>query len=244
MPPENSKTLDRIRTELVASFSSADLAPYHYLVDWLRANDFASHALKAGDTPLDFVLPDADGRLHSSEQLRREGPLVLSFFRGGWCPFCAAELHALQAARGEFEALGASLVVLTPETRDFPRLLKRSLGLDLKVLSDVDYGVADSYGVLFRVPEQTKAHYTEMGFDLGARHGSPIWMLPIPATYVIDSAGRIVSAFVEPDFTIRQEPEAIIATLRVAATQPSPEAGAAASSQAHTLPSIEPRGAW
>jgi hypothetical protein len=118
-----------------------------------------------------------------------------------------------------FEALGASLVVLTPETRDFPRPLKRSLGVDLKVLPHVDYGVAVSYGVLFRVPEETKAHYTGMGLDLGVRHGSPVWMLPIPATYVIDIAGRATSAFVEPDFTIRHEPEAIIATLRAAARQ-------------------------
>jgi peroxiredoxin len=219
MPPETGKTFDRIRTGLVTSFTSTDLAAYRHFVDWLRDNDVAAPALKAGDTAPDFLLPDADGRLHSSEQLRRAGPLVVSFFRGGWCPFCAAELRVLQAARGEFEALGASLVVLTPETRDFPRLLKRSLGLDLKVLSDVDYGVAVSYGVLFRVPEETKAHYTGMGLDLGVRHGSSVWMLPIPSTYVIDIAGRIMSAFVEPDFTIRQEPEAIIATLRAAATQ-------------------------
>jgi peroxiredoxin len=219
MPPEIGKTLDQIRTELVASFSSADLAAYRNLVDWLRDNDVASHALKAGDTAPDFLLPDADGRLHSSEQLRRQGPLVVSFFRGGWCPFCTAELHALQAAKGDFDALGARLVVLTPETGAFPRLLKRSLDLDLDVLSDVDYGVAASYGILFRVPEETKAHYTQKGFDLGARHGSSVWMLPIPATYVIDSAGRTVSAFVKHDFTIRQEPKATIAALRAAAME-------------------------
>jgi peroxiredoxin len=107
---------------------------------------------------------------------------------------------------------------VTPETRDFPRQLKRSLGLDLKVLSDVDYGVAMSYGVLFRMPDETKAHYSGLGFDLGARHGSPVWMLPIPATYVIDTEGRIRSAFVEPDFTIREEPAQILASLRQAAS--------------------------
>ena len=107
---------------------------------------------------------------------------------------------------------------MTPETRDFPRQLKRSLGLDLKVLSDVDYGVAMSYGVLFRVPYETKAHYSGLGFDLGARHGSPVWMLPIPATYVIDAEGRIRSAFVEPDFTRREDPAQILASLRQAAS--------------------------
>ena len=107
-----------------------------------------------------------------------------------------------------------------PRSRDtrFPRQLKRSLGLDLKVLSDIDYGVGVSYGVLCRVPDETKAHYSGLGFDLGPRHGSPDWMPPIPATYVIDTEGRIRSAFVEPDFTIREERAQILASLRRAAS--------------------------
>ena len=71
-----------------------------------------------------------------------------------------------------------------------------------------------SYGVLFRVPDETKAHYSGLGFDLGPRHRSPDWMPPIPATYVIDTEGRIRSAFVEPDFTVREEPAQILASLR------------------------------
>ena len=93
---------------------------------WLRDTDVASHALKVGDTAPDFLLPDADRRLHSSEQQRRNAPLA------------------------------ATLAVVTPETRDFPRQLKRSLGLDLKVLSDIDYGVGVSYGVLSRIPTRPK----------------------------------------------------------------------------------------
>ncbi|MBR0873248.1 AhpC/TSA family protein [Bradyrhizobium tropiciagri] len=214
MPSQTDKTLARMRTELMTTFSAADWESYNHLVGWLRDTGVASHALKVGDDAPDFLLPDADGRLHSSEQLRRNGPLVLSFFRGGWCPFCTAELYALQAAKDQFESVGATLAVVTPETRDFPRQLKRSLGLELRVLSDVDYGVAMSYGVLFRVPDETKAHYSGLGFDFGARHGSSTWMLPIPATYVIGGEGRIRSAFVEPDFTIREEPSQILASLR------------------------------
>ena len=218
MPYHTDKTLAQIRTELMTKFSAADWESYNHLVGWLRETDVASHALKVGDVAPDFLLPDADGRLHSSEELRRNGPLVLSFFRGGWCPFCTAELCALQAAKDEFESVGATLAAVTPETRDFPRRLKQSLGLDLKVLSDVDYGVATSFGVLFRVPDEVKAYFSGQGVDFGARHGSPDWMLPIPATYVIDAEGRIRGAFVDPDFTIREEPEQILASLRQAAS--------------------------
>jgi hypothetical protein len=86
MPNQTDKTFAQIRTELLTTFSAADRESYSHLVGWLRDTDVASHALKVGDTAPDFLLPDADGRLHSSEQLRRNGPLVLCFFRGGALP--------------------------------------------------------------------------------------------------------------------------------------------------------------
>ena len=164
---------------MTETFSAANWVSYSHLVGWPRDTD-ASHALKVGDTAPDFLLPDADGRLHSAEQLRRSGPLLLSFFRGGWSPFWTAELCALQAAKDEFESVGATLAVVTPETRDFPRQLKRSMGLDLKVLSDIDYGVGVSYSVLFRAPDETKAHYSRLGFGLGPRYGHRIGCCPLP----------------------------------------------------------------
>jgi len=208
-----TKTLAQIRSELVAGFNDADRKSYTHLVDWLRKSEVATHALQIGDKAPDFLLPDAHGRLHSSEQLRREGPLVVSFYRGGWCPFCNAELTALQAVKAEFDRLNAKLVVVSPETRDLPRQLKARLNLDLTLLADVDHGVAISYGVLFRVPDETKRHYVDLGYDFGDRHGSTEWMLPIPATYVIDQDGVVKGAFIEPDFTIRQEPSDILATV-------------------------------
>jgi peroxiredoxin len=223
-----TKTLNQVRSQLLAGLNDTDREAYHRLVDWLRKTDVVSRALQVGDRAPDFLLPDANGRLHSSEQLRGEGPLVISFYRGGWCPFCNAELRALQAVKAEFDNLAANLVVLSPETRDLPRQLKRQLNLDLTMLADVDHGVAMSYGVLFRVPDETRAHYAGQGYDFGQRHGSTEWMLPIPATYVIDRDGFVRNAFVEPDFTIRQEPSDILATLRRLPKSPAedtPESG-------------------
>jgi peroxiredoxin len=221
-----TKTLNQVRNELLAGLSDTDREAYIHLIDWLRESDVASHALQVGDTAPDFLLPDAHGRLHSSEHLRGEGPLVVSFYRGGWCPFCNAELRALQAVKAEFDNLKANLVVLSPETRDLPRQLKRQLNLDLIMLADVDHGVAISYGVLFRVPDETKAHYAGQGYDFGHRHGSTEWMLPIPATFVIDQDGVVKGAFVEPDFTIRQEPSDILDKVRLLAGSQADEAPA------------------
>lgn len=214
MSDDTAKTLDQVRSELMAQFNDADREAYAHLVDWLREMDIVSHALQVGDTAPDFLLPDENGRLHSSMQLRDEGPLVVSFYRGGWCPFCNAELRALQAIKGELTGLGVNLVVLSPDTRDLPRQLKQQLNLDLTMLADVDHGVATSYGLLFRVPDKTRAHYAGLGYDFGHRHGMAEWMLPIPATYVVDQEGVIRGAFVEPDFTVRQEPSDILAMVR------------------------------
>lgn len=207
----SAKTFDQVRSEILAGFSDADREAYVHLVDWLRKTDVVSHALQVGDTAPDFLLPDEHGRLHSSKHLRAEGPLVVSFYRGGWCPFCKAELRALQAIKADLDRLKAKVVVLSPDTRDLPRQLKQQLNLDLTMLADVDHGVATTYGILFRVPDETRAHYAGLGYDFGHRHGTSEWMLPIPATYVIDQDGVVRGAFVEPDFTIRQEPSDILA---------------------------------
>jgi peroxiredoxin len=209
-----TKTLDQVRNELLSGLSDTDREAYIHLVNWLRKSDVASRALQVGDRAPDFLLPDADGRLHSSERLRSEGLLVVSFYRGGWCPFCKAELCALQAVKAEFDSLNANLVVLSPETRDLPRQLKRELNLDLTMLADVDHAVAISYGVLFRVPDETKSYYVGQGYDFGYFHGSTEWMLPIPATFVIDQDGVVRAAFVELDYTIRQEPSDILNKVR------------------------------
>lgn len=121
-------------------------------------------------------------------------------------PILQRRASRLQAIKAEFDSLNANLVVLSPETRDLSRQLKRQLNVDLTMLADVDHGVAISYSVLFRVPEETKAHYAGLGYDFRHRHGSTEWMLPIPATFVIDQDGVVRGAFVESDFTVRQEP--------------------------------------
>jgi peroxiredoxin len=214
MTSDTANPLDQARREILATFGPAEWAAYNHLVKWLRDTDVSAHALKVGDLAPDFLLPDSDGHLVSSEDLRRRGTLVVSFFRGGWCPFCTAELCALQTAKDEFDTMNAQLVVVTPDTRHFPRELKREHGLDLTVLSDVDHGVSMAFGVLFSVPDETKAYYSNLGVDMAMRHGSADWMLPLPATYVIDQNGVIQQALVEPDFTIRPEPSEILRCIR------------------------------
>jgi peroxiredoxin len=213
---------EKARLEILAECDQQDIDAYEALTQWLRDSGVAEHALKVGDIAPDFLLPDVDGRLVSSGALRKAGPLVVSFFLGDWCPFCTAELCALQTANQSFEAANARLLAITPDTRDLPREYKRRNGFQFTVLSDVDHGVSLSYGVIFSVPDSTKDYLRGRGVDLSDRHGTRSWMLPMPATFIVDQDGVVRHAFVVPDFTRREEPSALLEALRAGAVPARP----------------------
>jgi len=188
---------------------------YEALVRDLAAGGMADRSLRAGDPLPDFELPNVEGRLVAARELLRRGPLVLSFFRGGWCPYCTLELKALQKALPEIAAMGAGLAAVTPDTGSAFALAKRTNALSYEVLSDVDNGLGLSLGIIFRVPDRIRDLYLRLGIDLGARHGGGAhWFLPLPATYVVDQAGIIRHAELNPDFRQRMEPSSILTLLR------------------------------
>ena len=190
------------------------LQGYEVLVAQLAANGMTEASLKAGDHIPEFALPSVEGRLVSSAELLGRGSLVLSFFRGGWCPYCALELGALQEALPEIEARGAGAAAITPDTGAAFAAVKRDNRLDFDVLSDVDYGLALLFGIVFKVPDAIRDLYLRLSIDLGARHGNRYaWLLPIPATYIVDRQGMIRYANVDPDFRRRMEPSEIVKVL-------------------------------
>lgn len=188
---------------------------YERLVRDLAQSGLVDGARKAGEEMPDFELPSVEGRLLGLSELLARGPLVMSFFRGGWCPYCTLELKALQRALPEIERLGATLAAITPDTGAALADAKRKNALAYEVLSDVDNGLGLTLGIIFRVPEAIRTLYRELGIDLGARHGTSddAWLLPLPATYIVDRAGIIRHAELEPDFKRRMEPKEIIRVL-------------------------------
>lgn len=189
-------------------------ALYDDFVQSLAKRGIAEASLKAGDRAPDFMLPDSDGTLISSRELLERGPLVVSFFRGDWCPYCNLELEALQEVLPQIEATGAKLLALTPDTGAAFQSPKKRHGLGYYVLSDADNGVALEFGVVFHVSDAVRAAYIHSGIDLSARHGNVNWFLPIPATYIIGQDGLIRHADVDPDFRNRMEPADIVSLLR------------------------------
>jgi peroxiredoxin len=141
------------------------------------------------------------------------GPVVLSFYRGGWCPFCSLELQALQGILPEIRARGASLISVSPEKPDNSLSTAEKYNLEFEVLSDQANRTAREYGLLFTVHEEMRPLYLEWGFDVPVCNGDDSWELPVPATYIIDTNGVVRAAFIDKDYTKRMEPDDIIAAL-------------------------------
>jgi peroxiredoxin len=199
-----------------ASQGWADLPPerramYERSAVALEASGISSRALGEGDTAPDFELPDPTGRMVRLRDLRANGPVIISFYRGQWCPFCNLELRGLQRALAEVEAAGATLVAISPNTPDVTSNTVQELELEYPVLSDHDNQVARKFNLVYEMTQENIELYREIGRDIGTLNGTGKWELPVPATYVVDSRGTIRYAFVDLNHRRRAEPSEVAA---------------------------------
>jgi len=179
----------------------------------IAASRLAESSLGVGAAVADFSLPVATGAMVSLSALLIKGPVVLAFYRGGWCPYCSTELRALQAKLPEIMAAGATLVAISPQTPDNSLSTAEELDLAFTVLSDEGNHVAESFGLVFELPESLREVYQGFGIDLPAANGDTTFRLPLPATYVIGSDGIVAWRFADADYTKRAEPDDVIAIL-------------------------------
>ncbi|MDN3620141.1 peroxiredoxin-like family protein [Polaribacter undariae] len=182
-----------------------------------KAKDFedGKNALKVGEKAPNFSLPNAEGKLTSLDSLLEEGLLVITFYRGDWCPYCNLQLRALQAKLSEIKSLGANLVAISPQVPDDSLTKSEISEMDFIVLSDQDAKVASEYGVAWEVPEFLAEHMrADRGLDLEKINNGNGSVLPIPATFILKSDGVVAWNYVNVDYRTRSEPEEIIKALK------------------------------
>jgi peroxiredoxin len=182
-------------------------------LDALEEAGLAERALGVGDTAPDFVLFDAAGREIRLFDLLTTGPVVVSFYRGAWCPYCNLELRALQEALPALRAVGGTLVAISPNLPDTTMTVVERHDLEYPVLSDHDNAVARRFGLVFAVQDDLEAAYRAMGIDIGEANGTDPWEIPLPATYVISRDGTIAYAFVKTDYRLRAEPSDVVSVV-------------------------------
>ncbi|UJF36052.1 peroxiredoxin-like family protein [Paenibacillus hexagrammi] len=171
--------------------------------------------LKQGMHAPPFTLSNAMGQPVTLYDELAKGPVVLTFYRGSWCPFCNIQLRAFQQTLPDIQKLGATLIAVTPQHPDHSLSQQEKEQLSFQVLSDPNGLVADSYKLLFELPGYLQSTFTDiLKRDLAAFNNSDRWLLPVPATLIIDQGGKIRSAHVNPDFMQRVDPLEILTELR------------------------------
>lgn len=187
---------------------------YGTLIDQVEKAKAGAGAPAANDTLPDFLLPDADGKLVRLDSLLGDGPLVVSFNRGHWCQYCELELRTLAEAHDELARHGARIVSIMPERLAYLRKARSKTGDSVLYLADLDNGYALQLGLAIWLGDDVRDLYIRNGLDLQSYQGSDMWFAPIPATFLVDDAGRVLARKVDPDFRTRMDVDDIIASLR------------------------------
>jgi len=209
-----TQDLANLRDRLRANHSDDMKATMDRATEELVDSGLVNRSLAVGATVPNFTLPDATGQEVELASLLENGPVILSFYRGGWCPYCNMELRGLQQALPQIRELGATLVAVSPETPDNSLTTAEKNDLSFPVLSDAGNAIAREFGLVFTVPEDLRPIYATLGLDIPAYNGDDTFELPVPATYVIEPSGRVAYAFANADYTQRLDPAAILSALR------------------------------
>ena len=189
---------------------------YDDLVSRLIVGEIGATAPKVGDVMPSFILPGRDNHLVSLEELLSSGPLVISFNRGHWCPFCKIELKTIAAHHQEITAQGGRVISILPDKQMFAEKLRAETMPDLIILSDIDNGYSLSLGLAMWLGERLHQLMAGRGHHPKDYIGSDGWFVPLPATFVVAGDGRVIARHVDPDFRRRMEIDEILKALREA----------------------------
>lgn len=179
----------------------------------LRATGIEQKAKKKGDKYVDFVLLNQRHEKIQLKQVLKNRPVILTFYRGGWCPYCNEQLQDYQARLGDIKKRNARLIAVSPDRPTSSQDKTSAREIEFDVLSDPDNQVAEKYNLVFEVGLDVQDVYRGFGIDLEKAQGNNRWRLPVPATYVISKKGEIIYSFVDVDYKKRAKVDDILKAL-------------------------------
>jgi peroxiredoxin len=205
--------LDAITANTRKLVQAERLAVSERAVEELFATGIEDRILKPGTPAPEFAMPDASGKLVRSADLLALGPLVLSFFRGRWCPYCMTELEAWRDIHSRLREQHALFVAVSPQLQRQNDFAIQQHALPFPVLTDSNCDLAERFGIAYTVPEYHRAYYRSILINIPFVNGSESWRLPLPATFVIGQDSLIRFSEAHADFRVRPEPADALAAL-------------------------------
>ena len=199
--------LEEFKAQFLAKFPAEKAAIMARADAELATKQIEQSALKVGDKAPSFTLPDATGKSVSLADTLKNGPTIVIFYRGGWCPYCNLELRAYQRLLPEIQKAGGQLIAISPQSPDSSMSTSEKNALAYPVLSDTKTDVAKGFGVLFTLPDYLQKLYADLGNDLPGINSAGAWTLPVPATFVIGTDGTVLARHVDTNYRVRMEPQ-------------------------------------
>ncbi len=209
-PGGDTRSLHEIfaeRQALIAKYVPPETQAVHArVIAALKQKRLIENVLPIGSKAPDFALNDHNGQPVSSPDLLRQGRLVISFFRGRWCPFCVGQLEAMNLILPQIEPAGASLIAISPQTVQQSFFMVDQHKLRFPLLSDLRNNLARQFGLVYRVPDEQQAIYRRAFVNLPFANGDESWELPIPATFILERDRTVLYASANEDYSQRPEP--------------------------------------
>ena len=188
--------LAELRARTCNALPTPQLAVLTRLTARLRKSGIAQRCLQTAETAPDFSFIDADNNHTTLYRVLEQGPVVINFFRGDWCPYCRTEIDAFEAIRPKLTALGCTYLAITPQKpTDSPD--------QPPMIYDRECGIAHAFGLVYALAKEEIALFEERGVQIDTLNESGRWELPIPATYVIAPDRTVAWQFVDVDFRAR-----------------------------------------
>lgn len=208
-----SEDLDRFVKEFIDTAPEDVQNDFNNGINEVRDSGILDNAINVGDYAPEFNLINAIGKYVSLYDQLENGPVVLVWYRGGWCPYCNLQLQHIQMKLNEIHEVGGQVIAISPELPDKTMTTKERHMLEFQVLSDTSNKVADRYKLAYTVPDFVVDHY-DLSSKLNAHNGDEENRLPLAVTYVIAKSGVVKFAFLDADYKNRATPEEIITVLK------------------------------
>lgn len=204
-----AQQIDELNKNLTQQVPPEVLTSFGQSIEDVKKLQLEDHCIKVGDTFPNFQLKNTTNQVIELNDLLQKGPVIISFFRGSWCPYCNLELRALQQKLSELEAKKVTLIAISPQLSSYSATLKETLHLDFELLTDQDNHLAKQIGINFELQDYVSPIYQNLGIDLAVYNGNTQQELPIPAVFTLDSTGRVTYKFVDSNYMNRIDMEAL-----------------------------------
>ncbi|MBP2616791.1 peroxiredoxin-like family protein [Chryseobacterium jejuense] len=208
-----AKQIEYLNQELSSQLPLEILNAFAKSIEDLKTKRMEENSVQVGDQMPEFSLPNALGTIINSEDILKNGKIILAFYRGSWCPYCNLELKFLQDNLSRIKDKDATLIAVSPQRPDHSLSMTEKNNLEFEVLTDVDNNFAEKLGIAFQLQDFVLPYYKDLGIHLSGFNKNMDNTLPVPAVFVVDENKVITYRFLDINYMNRVDVEELIEAL-------------------------------